>query len=353
VAQNLHTVSWSKRKRWNKKGFSSIIGAIFMIMIVGILASSYFVFSLSQNTVYNLSVRENNQLEINLISESINVTAEPEYTSSTNNVRVTADLQNDGSIYVQIKTLWVHSVSTDHYGFVDGLNIKLLPGQSQTITQDIGVAGASAGEEFYGWIITGRGKTIGLYPAHQTGPAGEKGDAGEQGVPGTTGPQGPEGPPSVSALVSQGIGSVSLDFDSFRVYTCDSSNNILTTSEAFTFARSSNVAFSVNVTNLDPSYMPLNLTQNSCAWIFSPAAGAIKGNVWKIGLLSDSKITPLTQSQYIVFPWNQTTTLYFGPTNAGVSSLDAGVTGVNLILTGRIGMKDYGQNLPFISLIAT
>lgn len=206
-----------------------------MILIMGVLVSAYFMFTLSQNTIYNDEVRQKNLLEINLMSESINVTSQPVYTPSTGSVRVVADLQNDGSVYVQIKTLWVHGVNTNYYGFFDGLNISLSGGQNQTINQVVIVNGSTAGEKFYGWIVTSRGKTIGLYPAHQTGPAGPQGTTGPIGQ---TGSVGPEGPPSVTALVSQGIGSVSLDFKSFRTYTTTNSSNYLSApNTAFTFVQ--------------------------------------------------------------------------------------------------------------------
>jgi hypothetical protein len=325
-----------------------------MILIIGVLSSAYFMFTLSQNTIYNDAIRQKNLLEINLMSESINVTSQPvyTYTPSTGNVTVVADLQNDGPVYVQIKTLWVHGVNTNHYGFV-GLNISLSGGQNQTINQPVTVNGSTAGEKFYGWIVTSRGQTIGLYPAHQTGPAGSQGQTGPVGQ---TGSVGPEGPPSVSALVSQGIGSVSMDFKSYNSYVVDgysSSGNLGTPNPAFTFSLTARIAFSINVTNLDPSHMALNLTSNGQMWLFSPSKGAIKGEVWPLATVTNNVITTLNSNQFVILPFNHTTTLYFGPYSSGGSNLGVGITAVNLVLTGKIGSLDYGQNLPFISLIAT
>lgn len=308
-----------------------------MILIAGMLASAYFIFTLSQNVTYNEAVREKNMAYVNLLSESINITSVPQYVVSPGSVRVIVDLQNDGPIPVEIKTLWIQGITfTEHYGFAS-VNENVQPGKSYLFDQTIPVEGATVGEKFYGWIVTGRGKTIPLYPAHQTGPQG---------------PEGPEGR-SISALVTQGIGSISLDFKSVRIYTVDGTNRIVSQSSAFTFNRNTNTAFSLNVTNLDPSHLALNLSSFSAMWIFAPASGAIKGDSWQIATVNNNIITPLTSNQFITFPYNQTTTLYFGPKSTGQSSISAGITAVNLILTGKIGNLDYGQNLPFISLIAT
>ncbi len=422
-----------------------------MILIVGVLASAYFMFTLAQNTVYNDTVRQNNLLELNRMSESINVTAQPSYTSSAGSVRAVVNVQNDGPINVEIKTLWVRGTNNDHYGF-DNLNLNLSPGNSSTLDRAVNVTGAVQGNEFYGWIITARGRTIELYPAHQTGPAGTdgstwyigagvpanslgangdfyfrndtnwvynrnqtawiyianltgiQGQSGTNGVSGSTwyygtsapstnigangdfylntatgdvynksnnnwnfignikgaigntGPPGPEGPPSVTALVSQGIGSISMDFKSYNSYPVNgsgSSGHLGTPNPAFTFSLSDRIAFSINITNLDPSHMELNLTNNGQMWLFSPANGAIKGEVWPLATVTDNVITTLNSNQFIILPYNHTTTLYFGPYKPGGSNLGTGITAVNLVLTGKIGNMDYGQNLPFISLIAT
>jgi hypothetical protein len=142
-----------------------------MVLIVGMLASAYFIYTINQNTLYNEAVRQNNLEQISYLAESINVTAQPQYIVSANTVRLVTDLQNDGSVSVEIKTLWVHGINTNHYGYVD-LDLILNPGQNATITQNIAVTNATSAESFYGWVVTTRGRTINLYPAHQIGPQG-------------------------------------------------------------------------------------------------------------------------------------------------------------------------------------
>lgn len=367
----------------NKKGFSSIVGAIFAILVIASLTGTFFVWSLSQNSRYVNTVSQMNQLVADQQSESVNVTSTPQYTvTALGTVSVNVGIQNDGPIFVLIKTLWLQDLNDSKpYGHKD-LNVPLSSGDNYQITDSVPVDGAVAGHLFYGWLVTARGTVIPLYPAHQTGPVGAQGPQGATGATGTTGPQGasgatgPAGPAGTNgldfnstgnislfngtdsydartALISQGIGSIALYFKSFRTYVVNSSNYLTAESPAYTFSRSQNVAFSVNVTNMDPTGGFINLTYRCCLWIFSPSSGAIKGEVWSLANVTNGVIAPLTSTQFKILDYNVTTTLYFGPFQCGGSNIGAGITGVNLILTGKVGSYDYGQNLPFISLIAT
>ena len=337
---------------------SSVVGAMFMILIVGMVASGYFMFTLAQNTSYNDAMRSNNNALVVRMSESVKVPTAATYAQAGSGVQVSVTLKNDGAIGVQIKTLWVSSSEND-YGFEDNLGIDLSPGESQTLNQLVTPTnGALSSGNCYGWVITARGRTFELYPEHGIGPQGPQGDTGATGATGPTGPTGPQGPQGSTsydantALVSQGIGSIAMNFKTFRTYIVDGTNHLTNESPAYTFSRSQNVAFKLNVTNMDPTG-DIYLEDQSTIWIFSPASGAIKGVVWKIASVSNDVITPLAPGQSVRLVYNVSTTLYFGPTVAGVNSIDNGITGVNLILTGNVGSYDYGQNLPFISLIAT
>jgi hypothetical protein len=157
-----------------------------------------------------------------------------------------------------------------------------------------------------------------------------------------------------TALVSQGIGAFAMNFKSVLVYTINGSGGIVSSSQAYTFAIGQNLAFSLNVTNMDPTITYLNLTRLSCLWVFSPASGAIKGQQWPLATCTNNVITPLVGNGAVKLDYNVSTRIYFGPAVAAGNNLNTGISGVNLILTGKInGMYDYGQNLPFVSLIIT
>jgi len=91
----------------NNKGVSSIIGAIFMILIIGSLASTYFFFTLSQNTFYSDALRAENQRDIVRMSETVQALDTAFKVNSDNVVTVTVKIQNTGSSAAELVTLWI------------------------------------------------------------------------------------------------------------------------------------------------------------------------------------------------------------------------------------------------------
>jgi flagellin-like protein len=445
----------------NRKGFSSIVGAVFAILVIVSLAGTFFVWSIQQNTMYVDAVRGVDELTLNRQSESLNITSNPIYAAVGSSVNVFTGVQNDGPITVNITTLWLQDVNgTRPYGYKP-LNMLLRPGDFQPLNENVEISGLNLDDNFTGWLITQRGNVIPLFPAHAkgdqgvtgaigpqgaTGAAGTNGAAwhvgtsdpsavlgvngdfyfntatddvyqkvsgswaligslrGQQGTPGIDGVNGTNGtnwyvgegiPPSDlggtgdwyfsnntnyvynklatgwqyianltgqtgstsydanTALISQGIGSIAMNFKSFLVYTVDAQQRLVSPSPAYTFAIGQNLAFSLNVTNMDPTGGVMNLTQLSCLWIFSPASGAIKGQQWPLAMVSGNVITTLGAGQSVSLYYNQSTRIYFGPSVATTNNLNQGISGVNLIVIGKVGSQDYGQNLPFISLIIT
>ena len=320
------------KKKMNNRGFSSVVGAVFMVLIMVTLASGFYTFTLSENTTYNQAIREKNQLEISRLNENIHL-FDTAYTTFEGGVTVSVKIQNTGALDGQLITLWVYANeessgwSNFNYSKISSLTIQggeSLPIQNFNVPiQGISMAGRY---NYSSWFVTSRGNIVAL-PLPTMG--------------------------IISAQIAQGIGSISMDFKSYRSYIVNASNYLGTPNPSFTFSRTTYTAFSIKVTNLDPSGMALNLTYNSMLWLFSPASGAIKGESWRIASVNNNIISTLTQNQFILLPYNQTSTLYFGPYAPGTNNLGAGIAAVNLILTGKIGSLDYGQNLPFISLIAT
>jgi archaellum component FlaF (FlaF/FlaG flagellin family) len=150
--------------RAERKGFSSIIGAIFMVLIVWVLASGYFIYTLSQNTMYNEAMRARNQEEADRRSENV-VAVNGSYSVSGNQVTVKVVLENAGSAAVQIINLWVSDTTLQRYSnTIPSLDINLKPGDVLYLTDSEGInvtiQGASSADNFVAWFVTGRGNVV-------------------------------------------------------------------------------------------------------------------------------------------------------------------------------------------------
>lgn len=334
----------------NKKAFSSIVGAIFAILVIISMTGTFVVWSFNQNTRYSQSLSEISQLDLVQQTESINVTSRPIYTMGDGTVTVHVDIQNDGPISVNITTLWVQQVESNAYGYLENAQLRiptLSPGDTYTINNVvIPLLGSPNGNVFYGWLITGRGSIIHLFPNHETGPAGKDGDEFAQ-----------------TALVSQGIGSVAMDFDLFRTYdfgTSQPPNGTLlsygTESRAYTISNNHYYAIRVALINMDSSVQSISLKSSSYIWGLTPQSGTLKSCSWNILRMGlDNKL--YTGNSFSVdLPFNVTKYVYFGISPAGFSNAAFPIViPINILLYGNNvfanGTKsEYGQNLPFISL---
>lgn len=323
-----------RRLTSDSKGFSSIVGAVFAVLVMMSLISTVFVWSLSQNTLYNNTVTQTRQADLDRSNEKIvaNITVSR---VDSNNVAVDGNLSNEGPLSVQIVTLWVLDANTTYA--LKSLNITLKPGNVTTLsgpTYNVPLANSS-GDSLSCWFISGRGNTISKNPLF--------------GV--NTGSGGP--PPF--ALVSGGIGSISMDFAAFRSYIVNSSDYLGPARASFTISQNENLAFSINVTNLDPSQRNINLTSNSCFWALTPPKGAGTPQIygWYIATVTNGRISNLGSGAFVTLPYNQTAKIFFGTGKTG-NNLNTGPAAVNLLLTGTLynstSTSDYGQNLPFIAL---
>ncbi len=376
----------------NKKAFSSIVGAIFAILVIVSLTGTFFVWSLQQNTRYVKAVSEVDQLVLDQKSESINVTSKPIYTLGADGqtVSVAVQIQNDGPISVRVKTLWVQNLGNlDLYGKAQ-LDMLLQPGEIQPIPPvSISLGGVVDDDSFSGWVITARGTVVPLYPDHQTGPQGPQGLAGADGEDGlgfnstgnislfngTNGANGINGLDFNStgnislfngtnsydartALVAQGIGYVSMNFSLTSHY--DFVWGVLSDGTDLT-----NPSFSYSISSLNQSIIHvalinqdtsrnITLTSGTSIWATCTQAGTVKSDIWTLLNVTSGRAYPSQSTNYSIILRNGTQTdLYFGPAGGqGTSRLNSAgqVVPLNIILFGKLGNDDYGQNLPFIAI---
>ena len=315
---------WHKTRRnrlvAGRKGFSSIIGAIFMVLIVWILASSYFIWTLSQNTLYNQAVNEIRQTEADRSSEAI-ATSHAIYTiPQTGTVEVGVTITNAGPVSAQIITAWVVWVAEGEtrYGFNDTLNINLNPGQTLQAMIRVTIPGVSSTGTFNGWLATARGNLVPLETEKMV----------------------------THAQVALGIGSVMMDFDRFKHYIYNPKNQSLTPWDEgyknFTVPDEC-LVFGVLLSNYDQYRRTITLDERSLLWIYFEKAPGQRAT-WQItNVASNGTKVPYSP---ITLAYGESKWIFFGPEDPP----GTGAGAVNLILLGKIGDQDYGQNIPFVSI---
>lgn len=314
------------------KGFSSVVGAVFMVLVVMVLSTGVFLWTLSQNTIYNQAVKESNQLDVERLNEKVTA-SNVNYTVSAGKVYVNVTVSNEGSLSARIVTLWVLDTSIQAYGFNDTLDIDLNPGETINLRGEsaivVTVPGSSSAHDFSSWFVTARGNTI---PVKK-----------EQGV--------------IVAQLSQGIGSMAIDFYTFRYFTYNDSKlvNYPEGNSNFTVPSGTDIAFGVYLTNLDPQKKTIVLNMFSELWLYFPKSPGTNPQWYIVNVASDGSVNSTYSAVSIGYA--ETKLLIFASSNAGdfsPQSISASVKGlpcaVNLLLQGKIGTRDYGQNIPFVSL---
>jgi len=319
------TICFSLRKRVrkliaNSKGFSSVIGTTFMVLVMLFLSTSVFLWTLSQNTMYNEAVRARSQEEADRHDENV-VALSGNYSVSEEEVTVKVVLKNAGSVAVQIINLWVLDTYELNRRYTNKSlnNLNLNPGDVLNLVETVTILGANASHNFVSWFVTARGNTIPL----------EK----EQGV--------------IIAQLAQGIGSITMEFKTFRHHIVDKNNNLGPAQYGFTIPGNEYTVFGINLTNLDESKRNINLTGYSCVWLIVPGTSASAS--WSIVKVVDGR---LVDFDFQVLEYGNPTLIFFGKTNPP-ASLQWKTAAVNLLLYGKIGSDDYGQNIPFISVYVT
>ncbi len=321
-----------KHLRRNRRGISSVVGAVFMVLIVWTLASSYFFFTMSQNANYNDSVRAVNEQTISRISESINVLSVNYSVNADNNVTITARLQNTGPSVVQFVTIWAY-VSNNTWANYNYVNTSLRINGGQTppqfsVTVPVNGARLSGNYDVTSWLITTKGNTISL----------PKQTALSNNI--------------LIAKVSEGIGSVAFDFEQFwhcdfAALPTDGTTLPARTATNYTLSESKYNVLHVTVTDFDLLQETIVLDRNSSIFIIGEHSGTVKWDKWELVNVTNNKIYP-NSPMSLTLVYGQPKDLYF----AGmISSIDTGSTyPLNILLYGTKGHNEYGQNIPFVSI---
>lgn len=314
-----------------------------MVLVVLLVSSSVFLWTLAQNTIYNEAVDQRNQLEVDRSNERVRG-GEAKYNVPINNVvSLTATIHNQGPLSVHFTTLWIHALLPGWTGFnyTNPSNIDLQPGEQKAINANMTIAGLATNTAyvFSSWLITGRGNVVPLESAQET--------------------------ELVWANVTGGIGYVMMDFEDFKYYniTKVGANHYLSnypTGDSGYYVKQGGegIAFRVIFTNLDHSRRPIVLSSASVMWTLFPVTEQQpRGATWY--LIQVDEATGLISSSFtnVTLSFGVQTKLYFASRgDILVDGFEPWKTSyrrtapVNLALVGRLGDTYYGQNIPFVSI---
>jgi len=326
----------------DSKGFSSIVGAIFMVLIVCSLASAYFFFTLSQNTTYNEAVRERNEFDAVRMSEDVQ-TSNTVYNVNNGVVSVTAKIFNIGAYSINFSTIWLRVTGDKNAYNYSRVNTIVSAGGTLPITANLKINGLSpnGNYNFAAWLVTTRGNTFALESLRTNN--------------------------IIVAQTTQGIGSLAMDFQNFTYYQVKLMSGSTYKVDFTTGINAYNVlqtqaplAFCVNFTNLDSKARDIILNQNSELFsIFPSTGGNYKAVTWFIVRVNPitGEIQPFSGQ---CLNYTVPTLVYFAakaPSSTSsfvaVNDMFTGTCPVNLALTGTIGTSPFGQNIPFVSVFVS
>jgi hypothetical protein len=197
------------------------------------------------------------------------------------------------------------------------------------------IPGADPSHNFASWFVTAKGNTIPL----------EK----EQGI--------------IVAQVSQGIGSVGMDFGTFVYYHVDDPRQLrewLTGGlSGFSVPSDTPIALRVILINFDPNKGTIQLNSHSVLWMIFPTYNPQQLRSWWwyiVNVDGTGKIASTFSSMSL--PYGVPTEVYFasyfdgGFSPSSISKQFSGPAAVNLMLFGTIGSppSPFGQNIPFVSV---
>lgn len=329
---------WCK-KVWNgrSKGISTVLGTVFLVLVVFAVSTNVFLWTISQNAQYTQAVKDENQKNVDRLSENV-IASGGNYSVSGDEVTVKVTLTNAGPVAAQIINLWVFDTDQSNQRYTNKpLDLNLNPGDARAMRATVTIPGANQNHTFVSWFVTARGNTVPL----------EK----EKGI--------------IIAHVSQGIGSIGMTFPDFKYYNVSQvdESDILKNytdggGEGFTVPLGQDIAFQVYLTNFDQSKEDINLSSHSALWMLFPASEQQPRGAWWYIVNVDADGTIAATFTTITLPYGVPTRVFFASSTDGdfsPSRIKAPISAnqpaaVNLMLIGKIGNSAYGQNIPFVSV---
>lgn len=367
----------NKKLKLNKRGFSSIVGAIFALIAIASLTTAMFVWSLNTNTSYNNALRVSNQADLDRTNEQAlaNVSATP--INSYKTVSVNGTLENVGSLVVTLNTLWVVDTTTGKFNSsTSPLNLTLKPGNTTILNGPTAIAvplTTNYGDNLICWFVSTRGNVISqrslvlatvgnatINNIYQT--VNNVTTTGNFTVNGNTTVYNIGGGSTTYSNVSQGIGLIAFDFKAFShmdFSSAPSTNNVPLSNlvKTYTLPQNRFTVLHVVLTNFDPTEQLMYINPGSAIYYVGSHSGTTKYNSWGLVNVTGSSstgwnlnaaaINPYPASY--VLPFGVPVDVFFGGVGNTGGGVDSNVYPLNIMVYGKLGTNDYGQNVPFVA----
>ncbi|TET64644.1 hypothetical protein E3J49_03720, partial [Candidatus Bathyarchaeota archaeon] len=221
------TLWFKKIWKGRSKGVSTVIGTVFLMLIIFMVATNVLLWTFSQDAEYTQAVQGENQKNVDRLSENV-IASDGRYFVFEDEVTVEATLTNAGSVAVQVINLWVFDTNSSNQRFANrSLDLSLNPGEVFRLegsSLNVTIPEVDESHLFVSWFVTARGNTI---------PVESEIDA-------------------LMADIAQGIGSISMDFPTFRYYEVNELDQLGPAYYSFNLPAKKNTVIGVYLRNLDP-----------------------------------------------------------------------------------------------------
>jgi len=337
----LARTSWLK-KIWTgrSKGVSTVIGTVFLILIIFMVTTNVLLWTFSKNAQYNRAVMERNEEEAQRSTEKIAL-SNVSYSVEDGHVHIEVKVTNDGPFPVQITTVWVLDKTIRKYGYNNLLNINLKAGDTLDFTGSnalkVAIEGTSSFNEFTSWFVTARGNLI---PLEDTRDITQVTINWQSTYP---------------KII---VGALVLDFDKFEYLTYEFDNQLADYPDGiigFDIPKQTYVAFRCYLTNIDPENRTMIIDSHSLFW--QPGRPGVPEGAWFIVNVNGNGTIKSTYSP-ITLEYGESKRLIFASANdVGLASFKklntpnvVTTVATFLLIHGTLGSNPYAQSIPFVSL---
>ncbi len=146
-----------RRHMRNRKGFSTIIATIFLVLVVLFLYFNVFMFIQNQDTKFQDIISQSQQLDADRNVECLTITSPAISIAALNQVNVACTIINNSSLPVKITRVWLKDINTNDVGYSDLLSLSIGPGTTKNVDFQVNLLNASPTDNYHMDLVTFRG----------------------------------------------------------------------------------------------------------------------------------------------------------------------------------------------------